>query len=236
MFAFLNRFRKPSPAPRKTASFRPGCESLESRDLMSHTINVAVPINAQVLAYAQAHVNHIVGDGQCATLAQDAVQSAGGVPFYQLGPTGPNASYVWGRPVATLTPGNGNTAGIQAGDILQFTNVTEVDTMIVRDARGQVLQNVTTTRTPAHHTAIVSQVGGDANRYDLQVLQANVRLFAGEPLPFQQMVQGGTVWGGTSTATTHYANGTSITVTHTMTGGVIQVYQPYRNVAVSLPF
>jgi hypothetical protein len=54
---------------------------LDERILLSHTVNVPVPINSQVLAFAKSHVNQIVGDGQCATLAQDAVQSANGVPF-----------------------------------------------------------------------------------------------------------------------------------------------------------
>jgi hypothetical protein len=236
MFSLLKRSRKPSSVSRKPSSFRPACESLESRDLMSHTFNIPIPLNAQVLAFAKAHVNHIVGDGQCATLAADAVQSAGGVPFWQLGPTGPNSSYVWGKLVATLTPTNANVSAIAPGDILQFTNVTEKDRMIVRDAHGQVVEDITTTQMPAHHTAIVSQVGGGVDKYDIQVLQANVQLWPGEPLSMQHAVQGGAYWGGSNTYTTHYANGSSITVVHTMTSGVIKVYQPYRNVTISLPF
>ena len=39
----------------------------------------------------------------------------------------------------------------------------------------------------------------------------------------------GDYWGGTSTVTTNYPQyGYSITVTHTMTAGVINVYQPYK--------
>jgi hypothetical protein len=236
MFSFLKRSRKPSPASRKLRTFRPACESLEARDLMSHTVNIPIPVNAQVLAFAKAHVNHIVGDGQCATLAADAVQSAGGVPFWQLGPTGLNSSYVWGKLVATLTPTNGNVSAIAPGDILQFSNVTEKDRMIVRDAHGRVVEDITTTQMPAHHTAIVSQVGGGVDKYDIQVLQANVQLWQGESLSMQHAVQGGIYWGGSNTYATHYANGSSITVTHTMTSGVIKVYQPYKNVTISLPF
>jgi hypothetical protein len=186
-----------------------------------------VPINSQVLAYAQSHVNKIVGDGECATLARYAVQSGHGVPFYQLGPSGLNADYVWGKLVATLTPRNGSTAAIAPGDILQFTNVTEVDTMTVRYANGATSTTVST-QNPTHHTAIVSSVGGNA-RNDLQVLQANVKLWDGEPLSLQHAVQGGDYWGGTSTVTKNYPQyGFTITVTHTMTSGVIKVYQPYK--------
>jgi hypothetical protein len=236
MFSFFKRSRKPSPVSHKPSSFRPACESLEARDLMSHTVSFPMAINAQVLAFAKAHVNHIVGNGECATLAADAVQSGGGVPFWQLGPSGLNSSYVWGKLVASLTPANGNVSAIVPGDILQFTNVTEVDTMIVRDAHGQIVQDVTSTQTPTHHTAIVTQVGGGVDKYDIQVLQANVQLWKGESLSMQHAVQGGIYWGGSNTYITHYANGSSITVTHTMTSGVIKVYQPYKNVTISLPF
>jgi hypothetical protein len=212
-----------APVPTRSRGFRPSLETLGERTLPSSI----VPINQQVLAYAESHVGQIVGDGQCATLAQDAVQSAHGVPFYQLGPTGQTASYVWGRPVTTLTPSNGNTAAVQPGDILQFNNVTEVDTMTVHYANGRSTTSVST-QAPFHHTAIVSAVGGNA-RNDLQVLQSNVSAYQGEPLRVQLQDQGGIYWGGSSTVTTNYPQyGFSITVTHTMTSGSIQVYQPYR--------
>jgi hypothetical protein len=196
---------------------------LEDRTLLS----TAVPINAQVLAFAHSHINQIVGDGQCSTLAQQAVQSAHGVPFTQLGPSGLNADYVWGKLVTTLTPTNGNTAAIKPGDILQFINVTEVDTMTVHHADGRKA-TTTYTQTPWHHTAIVSAIGGNA-RNDLQVLQANVKLYQNEPLRWQHEVQSGTYWGGTSTVTTNYPKyGYSITVTHSMTSGAIKVYEPYK--------
>jgi len=235
MWPFTYR-RSPSSSTRGSRpSFKPIVDALEDRTLLSHTINIPVPINSQVLAFAQSHVNKVVGNGQCATLAQDAVQSANGVPFYQLGPSGSNADYVWGKLVDTLTPANGNTAAIAPGDILQFSNVTEVDTMTIRYANGRTSTTVST-QSPAHHTAIVSAVGGNA-RNDLQVLQANVQLSQNEPLSMQQADQGGMYWGGTSTVTTNYPQyGFSITVTHAMTSGVIKVYQPYTNVAIRLPF
>lgn len=222
MWPFSRRRKRPS----SNRSFRPSLEALEDRWLPSHSLSI-VPLNAQVLAYAEAHVGHIVGNGQCATLAQDAVQAAGGVPFYQLGPTGANAAYVWGKPVTTLTPSNGNTASILPGDILQFSNVTEVDRVTVRYANGSTSTTIYT-QSAAHHTAIVSAIGG-TTRNDIQVLQANVQSSPNEPLAQQLADQAGTYWGGTSTVTVNYPKyGYSVTVTQTMTSGVIQVYEPYK--------
>lgn len=208
-------------------------ESLENRAMMTGVLNLQLPINTQVLDFAQAHVAQIVGNGQCATLAQDAVQSANGVPLYQLGPSGPNANYVWGKLVATLTPGNANVAGIQPGDILQFSNVVEVDTMTVHNQNGTTSTS-TSYQYPSHHTAIVEVVGGSFS-HDIQVLQANVQDYNGEPIAAQERVQGGDYWGGSSTYHLNYPQyGFSITVTHAMTSGVIDVYQPYENIPIYL--
>jgi hypothetical protein len=204
-------------------AFRPGPEALDNRTLLS----TFTPINSQVVAYVEAHIAQVVGDGQCATLAQAAVQSARGVPFYKLGPFGLNSDYVWGKQVATLTPTKGNTTGILPGDILQFRNVTEVDTVTVHYKDGHTTTRVATQK-PTHHTAIVTKTGGNAKN-DIQVLQANVKLWDSEPLRMQHQVQGGDYWGGTSTVTINYPQyGFSITVTHTMTSGVINVYRPYK--------
>lgn len=233
-------FRRPSrsTSPRTNRpSFKPSLESLECRNLMSHTINVAVPINNQVLDFAKAHVGQIVGDGQCATLAAAAVSSGKGTPYYKLGPTGPNADYVWGKLVTTLTPTNGNVSAITPGDILQFSNVTEVDKMTVTYANGSS-KTYTSYQYPFHHTAIVSAVGGGIDKYDLQVLQSNVDL--GLKIPnaskLQLEDQGGIYWGGTHTYHIDYpSQGFSITYTHSMTSGVIKVYQPYQNITLRVP-
>ncbi len=227
---------RPSRPRRSSPRLRPSVSPLEVRSLLSalptlhpHTVQVPVSIAAQVEAFAQSHQLQQVGDGQCATLAADAVASAGGVPWYQLGPTGSNAAYVWGKSVTTLTPSNGNVSGIVPGDILQFTNVVMKDTMTIRYADGHSTTS-TLIQSPSHHTAIVGQVESSSGANNLSVYQSDV---VGSNVG-QYVVQGGTVFGGTSTVTTHYTNQgsiTSITVTHTMTQGTIQVYQPYKVVS-----
>jgi hypothetical protein len=216
MFRFYHR---PTNTRSKKA-FHPCADSLEGRTVLS------TAVNAQVLAYVKAHINQVVGDGECATLARSAIQYAGGVSFDKLGPTGLNADYVWGKYVTTLTPTNGNTAAIQPGDVLQFRNVTEVDTMVVHFKNGGTSTTVTT-QNPSHHTAIVDVIGGNAPN-DIQVYQANVKLWDNESWQMQHEDQWGIVFGGTGTRTFNYQDGSSITVTHTMTSGVINVYRPYK--------
>jgi hypothetical protein len=226
LWPFSRRDRRTSNSPGRRPGFRPKFEALEDRTVPS-TVTVEVPVNAQVLAYAQAHEGLIVGNGQCAVLAQDAVASAGGVPLTSLGSTGATANYVWGNKVATLTPTSGNTAAILPGDILQFSNVTETIKTVTTYSNGAYSWS-SYTETAGHHTAIVSSVGGSSPN-DVQVLQANVYTYAGEPLSQEYKVQGGTYWGGSSTVTTAHP-GYTVTVTQTMTAGTISVYQPFKYV------
>src|SRR5689334_9418452 len=105
--------------PAKTRrAFLPSIDPCEARVVLSglvavpHTLPTAaqvaasgvhakaqVDINTQVLAFAKKNLGKKVGDGECATLASEAVKSAGGVSFSKLGPTGVNANYVWGRKI-----------------------------------------------------------------------------------------------------------------------------------------
>ena len=148
-----------------------------------------------MLAYAQAHLGQQVGDGQCGTLVAYAYTAAGAVPFYNLGPTGPNDNYVWGNLVATLTAPTSSTAVIQPGDVIQFSNATFVHTTY--GANGSWSQ---TTQTAPHHTAIVVSVSGST----INVLQQNVEA-PNAPAALAQTVQygsyniadlqaGGTLW------------------------------------------
>jgi hypothetical protein len=96
------------------------------------------PLNAKVLAYANKQFGKKVGNGECWTLANLALKSAGarqpGVKGYGL--------YVFGRKVALKD--------IVPGDILQFEKVRfEHD-----DGKSFYFQNL------PHHTAIVSSVKG----------------------------------------------------------------------------
>jgi len=56
-------------------------------------------LEAAVTKWAHNHLGKQVGDGQCGELADVALQALGAKPFWQLGPTGPDADYVWGSRV-----------------------------------------------------------------------------------------------------------------------------------------
>jgi len=60
-------------------------------------------INQKVVAFAEAHVGQEVGQGECTDLAEAAYAAAGAESGSKLGPTGPDANYVWGTLVNTVT-------------------------------------------------------------------------------------------------------------------------------------
>jgi hypothetical protein len=101
-----------------------------------------------VVQFALSQVGTQVGDGQCATLAIQALQAAGAKTTLDYGVSGPDADYVWGTLVTSY-------ADVQPGDVIQYRNVRIVET--TRTPAG-----ITThTTTFAHHTSIVAQnLGG----------------------------------------------------------------------------
>jgi hypothetical protein len=171
-------------------------------------------VNAQVLAYAQNHLGKQVGDGQCTALAEAAVAAAGGKPFSALGPSGPNADYVWGELITTITPFGGWPAAVQPGDIIQFRNVHL--TMQSETIRPNGSWSTTTsTQTMTHHTAIISAVRGNL----IDVLQQNINgILTDQP---------GTIWGKTFSVTQNLAGGVKVINTYTLNGGTLWVYRPY---------
>ena len=215
---------------RPVREHRPGLDQCEPRALLTtlvtfphptaptqHVMPPTAPVttpNAKVLKFATMNLGKMVGDGQCATLAQMAVQAAGGKPFYQLGPTGPGADYVWGKPVTTLTATAGSTAGILPGDIIQFRNLSLTETVKTTFANGGWRSQSMTSSYP-HHTAIVSSVNGNF----ITVLEQNVNSVL--------IDQKGTLWAHSSA--THVVNkdGSKTDTTYTVNGGTMWVYRPF---------
>lgn len=123
-------------------------------------------LNQKVLDFAQSNLGTQVGDGECATLIAQAYTSAGAVPFYQLGPTGLDADYVWGTLVTTLHSAGDSTAGILPGDVVQFGNASFSHTTKFPDG-----SSVTNTSSATHHTAVVTSVSGST----VNLLEQNVQ-------------------------------------------------------------
>jgi hypothetical protein len=180
-------------------------------------------LNTQVLNYAKNHLGVRVGDGQCATLAVEAVKAAGGKPFSQLGPTGSNANYVWGRKITTLTPSSGSLSAIKPGDIIQFRDVSFKKVTKVTYPNGAWTQN-SSTQTYGHHTAIVEGV----NSKFIYLLQQNVGASGKANDPSHTKVQRGTIWGTSFTTSSTASDGTKTVTTYTFVGGTMWVYRPYR--------
>jgi hypothetical protein len=122
-------------------------------------------LGPKVVAYAASRQGQLVGDGECFTLAVEALSYAGARTAYAYGDVTPDADYVWGRPVGL--------GRLQPGDVLQFRNfrtVTRVTTLM-QTADGAVSRSESVAvEERDHHTAIVEQAQGDT----VVVLEQNI--------------------------------------------------------------
>jgi hypothetical protein len=102
--------------------YLPCLEALEPRDLPSSD-----PLLNAVLAFAERHLRHQVGDGQCTALVLQALHRARANAA--LGPSAALGNPVWGSPVLEEAGGagggqvaGGSFGGVQPGDVIQFSN------------------------------------------------------------------------------------------------------------------
>lgn len=122
-------------------------------------------LNQKIYNYALNHLGKQVGDGECATLTYNALKTAQAQNFDELGPTGLDADYVWGKLIATITPQQKNLSQVQIGDIVQFRNVSTYKKITQPDGSWQ-----SWTDSYVHHTAIVAGISG----HQIFLLQQNV--------------------------------------------------------------
>src|SRR6187431_854197 len=82
-----------------------------SADMATQSEPEPVPVlGREVLAFCSRHLGLKVGDGQCATLAVQALASTGA---RGMGRDFPNrGDYVWGRPVALIEAGRKGVKGL----------------------------------------------------------------------------------------------------------------------------
>lgn len=121
-------------------------------------------VNEKVLAFAKGKLGEQVGNGECWTLAHEAVRAAGAKSSGAYKDSPAKGDYVWGEPVYAGGFENGKAfverprAGLKPapGDIVQF-----------RDAKfeGKRPGGGTYSATATHHTAIISGVGKDGGRW-----------------------------------------------------------------------
>ncbi|MBT9584094.1 CHAP domain-containing protein [bacterium] len=112
---------------------------------------------APVLKYAQDKKGTVDGNGECFTLADEALKQNGMKSASDYGRVTPNADYKWGKPV----PLNES----KPGDVLQFRNYENT----TRDTKADGSWNEETNSRP-HHTAIVVSNDGKGN---ITVLEQN---------------------------------------------------------------
>lgn len=104
-----------------------------------------------IVGYARTHRGARVGNGECFTLADNALRGAGAKSASDFGKITGNADYTWGTAV-TL-------ADLQPGDIIQFRNYSYERIDTIKDDHGTTTEEHAEDR--PHHTAIVVSVDGD---------------------------------------------------------------------------
>ena len=124
-------------------------------------------ISASILTYCTQRIGTEEGDGECWTLAENAVISAGGQSSRGQTPNfDEHSNYVWGD--------TAQFSALVGGNILQFRNYTW--TRFIRErvtlANGDWNESSSTmTHTRPHHTAIVSIPGSSGN---VGVIEQNI--------------------------------------------------------------
>jgi hypothetical protein len=105
----------------------------------------------QIVGYARKNRSHRVGDGECYTLANRALNAAGAKRASDYGTVTPDADYVWGTSV-TLSE-------LQPGDVIQFRNYSYEREIVIERSDETVTRQDAQDR--PHHTAIVQSVDGN---------------------------------------------------------------------------
>ncbi len=120
-----------------------------------------VSIAQEVIAFATQRMSTRHGDGQCFTLADDALKKAGAKSAADFGKVTDDADYIWGTAV--------KLSDVKTGDFIQFRNYSYERKIRTENPDGSWSESEDKKGRP-HHTAIVEQVNGDGS---LVVLEQN---------------------------------------------------------------
>ena len=123
--------------------------------LVALACGIDAPVNDKVVEFARSKLGQQVGNGECSTLAAEALKHAGG--SWRRARQG-----AWGDELKSLRDA-------QPGDILQFENAVFVSTQF-RDDGALVTQ----THTFPHHTAIIARLLKPGKKPVLVILHQNV--------------------------------------------------------------
>ena len=106
----------------------------------------------KILGFARQKVGQVHGDGECFTLADDALKGAGAKSAADFGTVAPDVDYVWGAAVAR--------AALKPGDIIQMRDY-RVETNTETNRPDGSSESDTRIEERPHHTAIVESIGAD---------------------------------------------------------------------------
>jgi hypothetical protein len=118
-------------------------------------------MSERIVSYPRRHRGQRVGDGECFTLADRALRTAGARSAADYGQVTPDVDYVWGTSVQLGT--------VQPGDVIQFRNYRYDREVETRRPDGSITTETEFQERP-HHTAIVEQVGAGG---EITVLEQN---------------------------------------------------------------
>jgi hypothetical protein len=106
----------------------------------------------QIVSFPRQRRGQRVGDGQCFTLVDRALRSAGATSAADHGTVTPDADYVWGTSV--------NLSDVRPGDVIQFRDYRYDRELETRNSDGSVTTEASFQERP-HHTAVVERVDGN---------------------------------------------------------------------------
>ena len=109
-------------------------------------------LGEQVVAYPRQRRGQVVGDGECFTLADNALRNAGARSAADYGTVTPDADYAWGSAVTQ--------SDLRPGDIIQFRNYRYDREVETSHTDGSSATQTDSQERP-HHTAIVERVGAN---------------------------------------------------------------------------
>jgi surface antigen len=147
-----------------TESPTPGPVGLDSSGGSKSQANIA----QQIMNFITQKMGTHYSDGQCFTLADDALKNAGAKSAGDFGKVTRDADYVWGASV--------KQSDAKPGDVIQFRNYRYDRTVETNNPDGSGSTTSDFQERP-HHTAIVEQVNGDGS---MTVLEQNAP--EGEPV------------------------------------------------------
>jgi hypothetical protein len=104
----------------------------------------------EVVSYVRRKRGSRVGNGQCFTLVDRALQAAKAKSAADYGTVTPDADYTWGTSVSL--------SDLKPGDVIQFRDYTFKKTVVTDTGSSTVTDEVEGER--PHHTAVVESVDG----------------------------------------------------------------------------